>query len=146
MADETPLSPVLTDPLPVPPTLADPANFDARGDAFVSALQDFQEQSNAQAQNVAHNAGVAYAAASLAVQRAASASESAAAAAAAVPAAAQAVAARDQAVPAAASAIDSARRAEAAAASIEDGPVTSVNGQTGVVDLTAELHSIALLF
>lgn len=70
MADATPLSPVLTDPLPVPPTLADPANFDARGDGFVSALQGFQEQSNAQAQNVAHNAAVAYDAATNAQQQA----------------------------------------------------------------------------
>lgn len=53
----------------------------------------------------------------------------------AVPAAAQAVAARDEAVPAAAQALDAAQRAEDAAASIEDGPVTSVNGKTGVVNL-----------
>lgn len=60
--------------------------------------------------------------------------------------AAEAVAAAGQAVPAAASAIAAAKRAEDAAAGIQDGPVTSVNGQTGVVDLTAELHSMALLF
>lgn len=74
------------------------------------------------------------------------ASAAVAAAGAAVPAAAQAVAARDQAVPAAEAALAAAQRAEAAAAGIQDGPVTSVNGQTGVVDLTAELHSIALIF
>lgn len=63
-----------------------------------------------------------------------------------LPARDQTLAARDQAVPAAAAALDAAQRAEAAAESIEDGPVTSVNNQTGVVDLTADLHSIALLF
>lgn len=63
-----------------------------------------------------------------------------------LPARDETLAARDQAVPAAAVALDAAQRAEAAAGSIEDGPVTSVNGQTGVVDLTADLHSMALLF
>lgn len=53
----------------------------------------------------------------------------------AVPAAAQAVAARNEAVPAAAQALDAAQRAEDAAAGIQDGPVTSVNGMTGVVHL-----------
>lgn len=69
-----------------------------------------------------------------------------AAAQAAVPAAAQVLAARDQVLPARDETLSAAARAEAAAASIEDGPVTSVNGQTGVVDLTAELHALALLF
>lgn len=35
---------------------------------------------------------------------------------------------------------------DAALASIADGPVASVNGLTGVVDLTAQMHATALLF
>lgn len=35
---------------------------------------------------------------------------------------------------------------DAALASVADGPVTSVNGQTGVVNLTAQMHATALLF
>lgn len=58
------------------------------------------------------------------------------AAAAAVPAAIRAEAARDRAVQAE-QAIDQA---------LADGPVLSVNGQNGVVDLTEDLHAAALSF
>lgn len=170
MADETPLPPVQTTPLPPPPTLTDPANFDARGDAFVSALQDFQEQSNAQAQNVAHNAAVAYAAATNAQQQAedamgyrnqagASAGSASESAEVATAKAAEATQAATQAVPAAEVALTAAQRAEEAAASIEDGPVTQVNGKTGAVTLSevdvgavaestflARMHAAALSF
>ncbi len=50
----------------------------------------------------------------------------------------ESVTARNAAVPAAATAVEAAARAEAAAASIEDGPVTSVNGKTGVVSLQVQ--------
>lgn len=54
-----------------------------------------------------------------------------------LPARDETLAARDQAVPAAEVALDAAQRAEEAVASIEGGPVASVNGQTGVVTLSA---------
>lgn len=172
-----PLAPAHIAPLPIPPTLSDPANFDARGDAFVSALPPFQGEANALSDNVAHNAGAAYGAAQGALVSEAAAAASATAALASKNAAAtSATTATTQAGTAttkageastsAAAALASkntaaidAQRAEDAAASIQDGPVTSVNGKTGLVILapadigavasngfTAQLHALALSF
>lgn len=63
MSANTPAAPAQIAPLPQPPTLADPENFDSRGDEFLGAIPGFQSQANALAQNVSHNAGVAHQAA-----------------------------------------------------------------------------------
>ena len=46
--------------LPVPPTLADPENFDERGDAFVGALPQFRDAANALGAVNYDNALIAY--------------------------------------------------------------------------------------
>lgn len=149
MSANTPAAPAQIAPLPQPPTLADPENFDSRGDEFLGAIPGFQSQANTLAQNVSHNAGVAHQAAQTSTGAAATATQQADAAmgyrntaqnaaTTASTARNEAVTARNEAVPAAASALNSAQRAEAAAAGISDGPVTSVNGKTGVVTLTPD--------
>lgn len=51
-----PLAPPTLTPLPTPPTTADPVNFDARMDGFLSALPTLQTQQNALSANVYANA------------------------------------------------------------------------------------------
>ena len=47
-------------PLPTPPSTSDPTNFDARGDAFLGALPNFQTQTNDQAVTTYNNAVEAF--------------------------------------------------------------------------------------
>lgn len=49
------------DALPTPPSTLDPANFDARGDAFFAALAALQTELNTLKANVYTNSGAAYA-------------------------------------------------------------------------------------
>lgn len=55
-----PVQPPATVPLPSPPTLSDPDNFDERGDAFVLALSPFRLAMNALADNAYTNALVVF--------------------------------------------------------------------------------------
>lgn len=48
--------PPALDPLPTPPSTSDPANFDARGDAFLGALPEWGDQLDALAENAYDNA------------------------------------------------------------------------------------------
>lgn len=50
------VTPPAISPLPTPPSSSDPANFDARADAFLSALPGLQAEANALAQNLHANA------------------------------------------------------------------------------------------
>lgn len=68
MPNNTPPQPPLQiRPLPTPPTMLDTASFPVRGDEFIGALPDFQQDANALAANVAQNAEAAVAAAAAAV-------------------------------------------------------------------------------
>jgi hypothetical protein len=67
-------------PLPTPPSRDDPANFAARGDAFLASLPTFQSEANDTADDVNADAATAAAAAASAVSSATSAADSAAAA------------------------------------------------------------------
>ncbi|TQL73042.1 hypothetical protein [Delftia sp. HK171] len=55
-----PVQPTPGVPLPAPPTLSDPDNFDERGDAFVLALSPMQQAINALADNAYTNALVIF--------------------------------------------------------------------------------------
>lgn len=55
-----PVQPTPAVPLPAPPTLSDPDNFDERGDAFVAALSPMQQAINALADNAYTNALVIF--------------------------------------------------------------------------------------
>lgn len=55
-----PVQPTPAVPLPAPPTLSDPDNFDERGDAFVLALSPMQQAINALADNAYTNALVIF--------------------------------------------------------------------------------------
>ena len=149
--------PVIT-PLPPAPTRADaPSDFTAKADAFVAAQVGMVAEFNASAEFVDQRAIDADASAT-----AAAASESeveadraevaanagtVAANTATVVARADEVAANTLQVAADADQVAADRVAvDAALASIADGPVTSVNGKTGVVDLTAQMQATALLF
>jgi len=57
-------APPTVTPLPDPPSTSDPTNFDARADAFLDALPDFQTEMDALAENVFDNAELAETAAS----------------------------------------------------------------------------------
>ena len=57
-------APPAVTPLPDPPSTTDPANFDARADAFLDALPDFQTETDALADNVYANTLLAETAAS----------------------------------------------------------------------------------
>lgn len=59
-APTEPVAPTPVPALPVPPTLSDPENFDARGDTFVSALSPFQVAINALADTCYQNALVIF--------------------------------------------------------------------------------------
>lgn len=73
-----PTTPPTIAALPTPPSRDDPANFSARGDAFLGALPTFRDETNAVASNVYANAGEAAASAVAAQQSAATAAGSAA--------------------------------------------------------------------
>lgn len=65
-----PVQPTPAVPLPAPPTLSDPDNFDERGDAFVAALSPMQQAINALADNAYTNALVIFGKAESAAQSA----------------------------------------------------------------------------
>lgn len=65
-----PVQPTPAVPLPAPPTLSDPDNFDERGDAFVLALSPMQQAINALADNAYTNALVIFGKAESAAQSA----------------------------------------------------------------------------
>lgn len=69
-----PVPPIPAVPLPVPPTLSDPGNFDERGDAFVLALPAFQQGMNALGENAYVNTQVIFGKAESAAQSASTAS------------------------------------------------------------------------
>lgn len=136
-------------PLPTPPTRQDPASFSARGDAFLGALPLFQTELNDLAlsteQSVIDAAASAEAAAlsetAVAADRLQVAANTASVASntATVVSRANEVATNTQQV--ATNTLQVAADAQAVADaldSIADGPVTSVNGKTGVVTLTSE--------
>lgn len=149
--------PVIT-PLPPAPTRADaPSDFTAKADAFVAAQVGMVAEFNASATFVNQRAidadasAQAAAASEAAVEadRAEVAANTATVASntATVVARADEVAANTLQVAADADQVAADRVAvDAALASIADGPVYSVNGQSGNVDLTAQMHATALLF
>lgn len=149
--------PVIT-PLPPAPTRADaPSDFTAKADTFVAAQVGMVAEFNASATFVNQRAidadasAQAAAASEAAVEadRAEVATNTAVVASntATVVARADEVAANTLQVAADADQVAADRVAvDAALASVADGPVTSVNGLTGVVDLTAQMHATALLF
>lgn len=139
----------MTNPVPVPsavlssefpaPTDRQAGTFNSKAFNWANSARDMSERDREIAVATHTNALAAKEAADAAVPAAATAvtarNESVTARNESVTARNESVAARNAAVPAAEDALDAAERAEAAAASIEDGPVTSVNGQTGVVSL-----------
>lgn len=129
-----PIDPGVIRPLPVtPPSLSDPANFDARGDAVIGHIPVLIDDMNSVAAKTKQNADAAHERAQIAE---AAKSAVAASASAASSAAARAESARDLAV-----------QAEAAIEqALAEGPVLSVQGKTGIVDITEELHAAALYF
>lgn len=109
-------APTPATPLPTPPSTSDPANFDTRADAFLGALPDFQDETDAIAENAYDNAVLAETAATSADADAATAT-------------AQAVIATAQATAAATSATAAAGSATAAsgyAASLSGTSTTSL--------------------
>lgn len=147
-------APIIT-PIPTPPIRSDaPADFATKADAFAAALPQFVTETNTSAAFVdqraidadasataaaASEAAAEAGRAEVAANAATVASHAATVEASATEVAANAVLAGERAAAAAASASESAANAQIAvnaAASIADGPVTSVNGQTGVVSLT----------
>ena len=149
-------APIIT-PIPTPPIRSDaPADFATKADAFAAALPQFVTETNTSAAFVDQRAIDADASA-----QAAAASEAAAEAdraevaantatvasnTATVVARADEVAANTLQVAADADQVAADRVAvDAALASIADGPVTSVNGKTGVVTLTlADIGALSL--
>jgi hypothetical protein len=141
-------APVITQ-LPAPPVRSDaPADFSSKADAFVAALPEFVTGANASAEFVDQRAidadasATAAAASEAAVEadRAEVAANTATVASntATVVARADEVATNTLQVAADADQVAADRVAvDAALASIADGPVTSVNGKTGTVMLTA---------
>jgi hypothetical protein len=149
-------APIIT-PIPTPPIRSDaPADFAAKADAFAAALPQFVTEANTSAAFVDQRAIDADASA-----QAAAASEAAVEAdraeveantatvasnTATVVARADEVAANTLQVAADADQVAADRVAvDAALASVADGPVTSVNGKTGVVDLTAAELGVPLV-
>ena len=108
-----PTTPPTIAALPTPPSRDDPANFSARGDAFLGALPTFRSETNSVASNVYANAVEASTAASTA------AGQASAAAASASTASSQATAAAGSASAASASATAASNSANAAAASFD---------------------------
>jgi hypothetical protein len=108
-----PTTPPTIAALPTPPSRDDPANFAARGDAFLGALPTFRSETNSVASNVYANAVEAATAASTA------AGQASAAAASASTASSQATAASGSASAASASATAASNSANAAAASFD---------------------------
>lgn len=151
-----PVTPTPISPLPPAPLITDtPEVFDDKAFPFAASLSTLQNQTNAQSlqtnqnaisaaesavsSNEAKVAATSQADAALAYRNAAQAASATAAdkAAQADSAAGIASAAQSAAQSSAAAAAIDAQRAEDAAAGISDGPVTSVNGKTGVVSLVA---------
>jgi hypothetical protein len=147
-------APVIT-AIPTPPVRSDaPADFALKADAFAAALPQFVTQTNSSAAFVdqraidadasataaaASEAAVEADRAEVAANTSTVAANTSTVEASAAEVAAHAALAGERAAAAATSASESAASAQIAvnaAASIADGPVTSVNGQTGVVSLT----------
>lgn len=127
-------------PLPTPPSRQDPANFSARGDAFLGALPQFQVEANALASEVnikaASTSADSQSASNSALIATTKAAEAVSAANIAVPAAASAEASAAAANLSAQNAATDAASVAEALAGIAGGPVASVAGLTGVVTKT----------
>lgn len=150
-------TPTIT-PLPTPPLRSDaPRDFSLKADAFVAAIPGFASEANEVAGFVsqraadANNSAVAAAASEAGIEEARDEvqlnAELVSTNTVTVVLRADEVAANTVQVASDARQVAADRVAvEKAVASIADGPVTSVNGLTGVVDLTAQMHATALIF